>query len=43
MQEGIYHHTARSYGYEWQGDDFVIVPEEAKVVRSIFESYLAGM
>lgn len=43
MQEGIYHHTARSYGYEWQGDDFVVVPEEAKVVRSIFESYLAGM
>lgn len=43
MQEGIYHHTARSYGYEWQGDDFVIVPEEAEVVRFIFASYLAGM
>ena len=43
MQEGIYHHTTRSYGYVWQGDDFVIVPEEAKVVRFIFSSYLAGM
>ena len=43
MQEGIYHHTARSYGYEWQGDDFVIVPEEAEVVRFIYASYLAGM
>ena len=43
MQEGVYHHTVRCYGYEWQGDDFVIVPEEAEVVRFIFESYLAGM
>ena len=43
MQEGVYHHTARSYGYEWQGDDYVVVPEEAEVVRFIFGSYLAGM
>ncbi|WP_185752130.1 recombinase family protein [Eubacterium sp. AB3007] len=43
MQEGIYHHSSRCYGYEWQGDNFVIVPEEAKVVRYIFESYIAGM
>lgn len=42
MQEGIYHHTARCYGYEWQGDDYVIVPEEAEVVCYIFESYIAG-
>ena len=43
MQEGIYHHSARCYGYEWQGDDYVIVPEEAEVVRYIFESYIEGM
>lgn len=43
MQEGIYHHYSRCYGYKWQGDDYVIVPEEAKVVRFIFESYIAGI
>lgn len=43
MQEGIYHHFARCYGYEWQGDDFCIVEEEAEVVRFIFKEYLAGV
>lgn len=43
MQEGIYHHYARSYGYEWQKDEYVIVEDEAKVVRFIFESYLDGL
>ena len=43
MQEGVYHHYSRCYGYEWQGDDYVIVPKEAKVVRFIFKSYIAGL
>lgn len=43
MQEGIYHHFARCYGYKWQGDNFCIVEEEAEVVRFIFREYLAGV
>ena len=43
MQEGIYHHFSRCYGYEWQGDDFCIIEEEAEVVRFIFKEYLAGV
>lgn len=43
MEEGIYHHFSRCYGYEWKGDDFCIVEEEAEVVRFIFKEYLAGV
>lgn len=31
------------YGYRWTGSEFVIVEEEAEVVRLIFNSYLKGM
>ena len=31
------------YGYRWDGNEFVIVPEEAETVRLIFSSYLDGM
>ena len=30
------------YGYRWQGDTLVIVPEEAAVVRRIYREYLCG-
>lgn len=43
MEEGIYHHFSRCYGYEWKGDEFCIVEEEAEVVRFIFKEYLAGV
>lgn len=43
MQAGIIHHYSRCYGYEWQGDDYVVVPEEAAIVRYIFDSYISGM
>lgn len=42
-QQGIYHHTARSYGFAWKEDAYVIVPEEAEIVRFIFRSYLEGL
>ncbi len=31
------------YGYRWDGEQFRIVPEEAAVVRLIFENYLNGL
>lgn len=31
------------YGYSLQGDQYVIVPEEAEHVREIFQLYLSGM
>ena len=30
------------YGYRWEGDELVIVPEEAKIVKRIFQNYLDG-
>ena len=32
----------RVYGYRWEGDDLVIVPEEAAIVKRIFQNYLDG-
>ena len=32
----------RVYGYRWEGDDLVVVPEEAAVVRRIFQNFLDG-
>ena len=29
-------------GYRWEGDDLVIVPEEAAIVKRIFQNYLDG-
>ena len=31
------------YGYRFENDHFVVVPDEAKVIRLIFDYYLSGM
>ena len=33
----------RLLGYKWDGNNYAIVPEEAKSVRRIFELYLSGL
>lgn len=44
MQAGIPYANGHMqvYGYRWEGDDLVIVPEEAAVVRRIFQNFLDG-
>ena len=42
-QEGQPHCHFRIYGYKWENDSLVPVPEEARVVSLIFDSYLEGM
>ena len=42
MENGIPNGRRRVYGYRWDGDDLVIVPEEATVVRRIFQDFLDG-
>ena len=41
FKKGIPTYT-RMYGYEWVDGDFVIIPEEAEIVREIFKLYLDG-
>jgi len=41
FKEGKQKHT-QVYGYRWDGDNYVIHPEEAVVVRYIFSGYLDG-
>ena len=41
-QEGRVHSHQKMLGYEWRGDEMVIVPEEAETVRFIFEQYISG-
>ena len=39
---GIPNGIKAPYGYEWNGDNFSIIPEQGEVVRGIYSRYLAG-
>ena len=43
FEAGKPHAHYHIYGYRWEGDDLVIVPEEAEVVRLFFTNYLEGI
>ena len=42
FERGIPNGHFRVYGYRWEGDELVVVPEEAAVVRRIFQNFLDG-
>jgi hypothetical protein len=42
FQNGTYKTSSAPYGYVWNGEELVIDPEKAKVVRMIFAETLAG-
>ena len=42
MEEGRPVSRQRIIGYTWDGDDTLIVPEEAEVIRRIYREYLDG-
>lgn len=42
MQNGIPNGHFRIYGYRWESDELVIVPEEAEIVKRIFQNFLDG-
>lgn len=42
FEKGIPNGRFRIYGYRWEGDELVIVPEEAKIVKRIFQNFLDG-
>ena len=42
FEQGIPNGHFRVYGYRWEGDDLVIVEEEAAVVKRIFQNFLDG-
>ena len=41
-EQGKPHAHLKLYGYRWEGDERVIEPDEAEVVRFIFAEYLSG-
>ena len=43
MQNDIPNGHFRIYGYRWEGDELVIVPEEAEIVRLIYDNFLNGL
>lgn len=43
FEQGIPNGRFNIYGYRWEGDHLVIQPEEAAVVRLIFDNFLAGL
>ncbi len=42
FERGIPNGHFRIYGYRWEGDQLVPVPEEAAVVRCVFQNFLDG-
>ncbi len=42
MNRGIPNGKFRVYGYCWEGDELVPVPEEAAIVKRIFQNFLDG-
>lgn len=43
FEQGIPNGRFNIYGYRWEGDNLVIHPQEAAIVRLIFDNYLAGI
>ena len=43
MQAGTYLAPSTPFGYKIQGGEYIIVPNEAEIVRYIFESYVSGI
>ena len=42
FKQGIPNGRFRVFGYHWQGDELVVCKEEAKIVKRIFDNFLAG-
>lgn len=42
FEQGIPNGRVRVFGYRWEGDTLVIVPEEAETVKRIFEDFIGG-
>ena len=42
MQAGTYLAPSTPFGYKIQDGEYIIVPNEAEIVRYIFESYVSG-
>jgi DNA invertase Pin-like site-specific DNA recombinase len=43
FEQGIPNGRFSIYGYRWEGDQLVIEPEEAEIVRLIYENFLKGL
>ena len=42
FEKGISNGRVRVFGYRWEGDTLVIVPEEAETVKRIFADFIGG-
>lgn len=42
FEQGIPNGRVKVFGYRWDGDTLMIVPEEAEIVQRIFRDFLAG-
>ncbi len=43
FEKGKQNGNRRIYGYEWDGEKYVIIPEEAEIVRLMFSNYVSGI
>lgn len=43
FEDGRQNGFTRIYGYSWDGNNYVIIPEEAEIIRLIFRNFLQGI
>ncbi len=43
FEKGKQNGNRRIFGYKWDGEKYVIVPEEAEIVRLMFKNYVSGV
>ena len=43
FEQGIPNGHFQIYGYRWEGDHLVVEPEEAKIVKLIFDNFMNGL
>ncbi len=43
FEQGMPNSRFKIYGYRWEGDHLVVEPEEAKIVKMIFDDFLNGL
>lgn len=43
FEQGIPNGRFRIYGYRWEGDTLTVVPEEAEIVKLIYDNFMNGL
>ena len=43
IQQGLHNGRFQIYGYRWEGEQLIVQPEEAAIIRLIYDNFLKGL